>query len=51
MVSTGVALRARAQGAWTEPISDEILFVEVLTLLKFHAKVVVPPPEHRYPPS
>ena len=30
----------RAQGAWTEPISDEILFVEVLTLLNFDAKVV-----------
>ena len=27
----------RAQGAWTEPISDEILFVQVLTLFNFHA--------------
>ena len=31
----------RAQGAWTEPISDEILFVQVLTLFKFHAWVVL----------
>ena len=30
----------RAQGAWTEPISDEILFVQVLTLFYFDAKVV-----------
>ena len=31
----------RAQGAWTEPISDEILFVQVLTLFNFDANVVV----------
>ena len=30
----------RAQGAWTEPISDEILFVQVLTLFNFDANVV-----------
>ena len=36
----------RAQGAWTEPISDEILFVEVLTLLNFDAKVVLTGKRH-----
>ena len=30
----------RALGAWTGPISHESLFVQVLTLFKFHAWVV-----------
>ena len=36
----GEGCAPRALGAWTGPISHESLFVQVLTLFKFHAWVV-----------